>query len=65
MTTSLFGVTDDSGPSVLISRRSGSDDTLERSNLLHSEIYNCPSVDRDSRPLEADFGLPLESDASK
>ena len=50
-------MTDDSGPSVLISGRSGGDGAPERSNLLHSEIDNCPSVDGDSRLSEADFGF--------
>jgi hypothetical protein len=57
MTTSLFGVTDDSRPSVLIFGRSSGDGAPERSNLLHSEIENCPKVDENSRLSEADFGF--------
>jgi hypothetical protein len=44
---------------VLISRRSGGDGALERSNLVHSEVDNSSSVDRDSRLSETAFGFNL------
>jgi len=56
MTTSLFRLIDDSRAYVFISRRSGGDGALERSNLVCSEISNFPSVDEDSRLL-IDFGF--------
>jgi hypothetical protein len=59
ITTSLFGVTNDSWPFVLISRRSSGDGVLKRLNLIYSKVNNSSSVDRDLRLLEIAFGFNL------
>jgi len=57
MTSSLSGVTNDSGPSVIISGRSGGDGAPDR--LAHSEIADSSSVDVDSKSLEMASGFDL------
>jgi len=57
MTSSLFRVTNNSGSSVIISRRSGGDGAPDR--LAYSEITDSFSVDVDLKSLEIASGFDL------
>jgi hypothetical protein len=57
MTSSLFRVTNDSGSSMIISGRSGSDGAPDR--LAYSEITDSSNVDVDSKSLEMASGFDL------